>query len=281
MTVFWLGGLLALLVMAVLLIPFWRREQAGRLPGREARIYQDQLAEVDRDKDRGVLSDAEATAARHEIERRLLGAARREAAGGAGVSRAGRFFVLFLVALVPVLGGAVYFYLGSPERPGASFAARQQAAAAAGEERAQMAELVVELAEKLAARPDDLEGHILLARSYESLGEYDKALAAYGTANRLAGGRDPDLAGKYAELMVVTNDGQVPAAAVRLFTLLKRDFPNDPQASYYLALAKAQRGDREGALADLEALLQTAPPSAPWRPNVEALRESLRDGPAE
>ncbi|MEM9235058.1 MAG: tetratricopeptide repeat protein, partial [Pseudomonadota bacterium] len=53
--------------------------------------------------------------------------------------------------------------------------------------------------------------------------------------------------------------------------LIKEDFPDDPQATYYLALARAQDGDTEGAIAELTALRDRSPMGAPWLPAVNGL----------
>src|SRR5262245_50536192 len=71
------------LIMAVLtavasialLLPLYRRRAAGTNDEAEAAIYRDQLRELDREVERGVIGPAEADAARTEIGRRLLRAA--------------------------------------------------------------------------------------------------------------------------------------------------------------------------------------------------------------
>ncbi|HLJ21316.1 MAG TPA: tetratricopeptide repeat protein, partial [Stellaceae bacterium] len=46
------------------------------------------------------------------------------------------------------------------------------------------------------------------------------------------------------------------------------DDPKNPSARYYLALAKAQAGDLQGAIADWQTLLAESPADAPWTPLV-------------
>ncbi len=70
-------GAMTLAALALLLFPLWRRE-SGSI-GREAYdivIYRDQLDEIERDLARGVVTIDEAEAARSEIARRLLAAAK-------------------------------------------------------------------------------------------------------------------------------------------------------------------------------------------------------------
>ncbi|MEM6650621.1 MAG: tetratricopeptide repeat protein, partial [Pseudomonadota bacterium] len=208
-----------------------------------------------------------------------LGAARREAQAETGRSKPARAVIAGLTGLIPLLGGLLYLTLGSPGQPSAPFAARVLPLPPSAED-GEMVRLVQELETQLASRLNDIEGHILLARSYKNMGAYDQALPAYQKAVRLEGGNDPTLAGEYAEVMVITNGGQVPPDAVRLFTLINQNIPGDPQATYYLALAKAQAGDLSGAINDLEDLKAASLPNAPWRPGIDALLEELREDQA-
>ena len=69
-------ALITALAIAALLMPLLRRRIAAtpRLD-HDLAIYRDQLAEVERERAAGLLTAQEATAARSEIERRILTAA--------------------------------------------------------------------------------------------------------------------------------------------------------------------------------------------------------------
>ena len=73
--IFWLfAGLLTAVAVGLLLLPLVRR--TDETPPRQAydmTVYRDQLTELERDLERGVLSPDQAAAARTEVERRLLG----------------------------------------------------------------------------------------------------------------------------------------------------------------------------------------------------------------
>lgn len=279
MVMFLLGGLLAFIVVAVLSVPLWRNDHAPVADDEGVGLYRDQLAELDRDRARGVLTDDQTGAARTEVERRLLAALRRRDAQAAGTSRFGRLAAICLVGLTPLLAGAVYLGLGRPDMPSAPFSGRR-AALANGPDMAagthpEMRDRIAELEARLAAAPDDVEGQALLARSYASVGDYGRAREAYAAANRLAGGADRQLAGEFAEVMVVANGGDVPPESRAIFARINAEDPNDPQSSYYLALAKAQSGDVPGAVAALTRLRAASPPDAPWLPTVDGLLAEL------
>jgi cytochrome c-type biogenesis protein CcmH len=98
---FWLAaGAISLLVAFLILLAFLR-PSAGATPAAayDLQVYRDQLKEVDRDVERGILTEAEAARARTEVSRRILEADRalqkaeaaeaRAAGSTAGSSRAG------------------------------------------------------------------------------------------------------------------------------------------------------------------------------------------------
>ena len=81
MNVLWIAaGVLTLVTLGALIYPLTRRASGkGASIARERAefditVYKDQLLEVDRDLERGMLSDDQAVSARTEIERRMLGA---------------------------------------------------------------------------------------------------------------------------------------------------------------------------------------------------------------
>ncbi len=88
--IFWAiaGGLCARAV-GLLVLPLLRRpgESAPRA-AYDLNVYKDQLAEIEREAERGQLGAAQADAARAEIERRLLAAAEAAAAAKRGPDQA-------------------------------------------------------------------------------------------------------------------------------------------------------------------------------------------------
>lgn len=283
LTILLTGGLLVLLVIALIVWPLLTPERSGTEADREVAIYEDQLAEIERDQARNVLNEEQATAARTEVERRLLGALkRREDRADHKASRAGRLAVIAFLAGIPLLASLLYLQLGAPEPSQAAVSTKEQIAPQIAGDRLVAEQRHPELDQQMAAletrlteNPDDIEGYALLARSYARLGEYEKALSAYRSANQISGGREARIAGEMAEVMVITNDGIVGDDARLIFENINTDFPDDPQSSYYLALAKAQNGDVDEAVEDLRALRVASPADAPWVPTVDALLAEL------
>lgn len=289
---FW--TLLALMTLAAVGAIAWPLVRARGEDGSRAdfnrQVYRDQLRELENDVARGVISPGEAGAARTEIERRLLATADEEAPAGRGGRRAdtpGRQPVAaaIVVVLMPVLGMSLYLWLGWPEAPGASFAGRVHppitpgAGAGAGGMAGGPATPhdldanIQSLKARLDADPADIQGWLLLGRSYAFTGRHDDASAAYKRALALAP-NDDDVQILVAEALVMAAGGKVAAEPEKMFrAVLERDTAH-PGARYYLALVKAQAGQHREAFDMWRSLLLDSPPDAPWRGQVaERVRE--------
>jgi cytochrome c-type biogenesis protein CcmH len=263
---FWLfAAFFSLLALALILLPGLRGARAA--PGRTAydrAVYKDQLAEIARDVERGVMTEAEAAAARLEVERRLL-----STRDDAPAVEAGGMPRLWLGAIgVGAVSAAIlaYLALGSPGVPDQPIAARVPADAPKD-----FAESAERLAARLTANPDDVEGWILLARTQAVLERYAAAAESYRRAMALSGDRAEAAAG-YGEMLVLSSDGVVTPAARQAFEKAVAGDPANAPARYYLALAAAQAGRPAEAIEAWRKLEAEAPPDAPWR---ETLRQKI------
>jgi cytochrome c-type biogenesis protein CcmH len=114
----------------------------------------------------------------------------------------------------------------------------------------------------------------MLGWSYLQVGKNAEAAGAYARAADL----DPHNAeyrSAEGEASVLAAGGQVTPQAEAAFRKAVSLDPADPRARYYLAIAKDQRGDAEGAMNDWIALLKSAPPDAPWAAQVRAFVEKV------
>ena len=114
----------------------------------------------------------------------------------------------------------------------------------------------------------------MLGWSYLQTGRNADAAVAYGKAVELDPTNNEYLSAQ-GESTVLAADGQVTPAAEALFRRAVAAEPGDPRARYYLAVAKDQRGQPEAAMDDWIALLRSAPPDAPWAPEVRTFVEKV------
>lgn len=246
-------------VVAALLTSYRRAGEAGaETAAADVAVYADQLAQVDIDRARGLLSEAEAESARAEVGRRLLASAAASPAGaGAKSGRMSERFVGVAVLAVPVIALAVYAALGSPGLPDLPHEGRTREDAA----RYQVHAMIARVEQRLRASPEDGNGWDVIAPIYLRMERYGQAAEAYANANRLLGETPKRLAG-FAQAEILANNGIVNANAKLAAERLLAEEPGRVDARMWLALAKEQDGQFDNALKDYRGLLE-APQMSP------------------
>lgn len=261
-------AILALGTLALLILPSLRRKPADSEPGSrqdfDIAVYKDQLAEVDRDVERGLISDSEAETVRLEIQRRLLYAADQASATGDGEPMGPGLVIPGLSLLAFVGAFALYLHLGSPGMPDFPFAARGnlEDAPAMASSAHSVDDAIAQLEARLKDNPDDVEGWMTLGRSYLSMERYPEAQKAFLSLYDLTG--DIHAKAEYAEALILGSDAQVTPEALEIFQEVLNADPFDPKARFYFGVAAAQQGNLEGALQIWTDLLHLSPADAPW-----------------
>ncbi|WP_417684611.1 c-type cytochrome biogenesis protein CcmI [Roseibium sp.] len=277
---FWiLTAVLTAAAALSVLVPLNRR-QAGndtQLDERlaDAAVYRQQLDEISRDLDRGLIDEDAAEAARTEVARRLLATDERKTEaherGGSRVSL--RLVTLLAVLALPAGTFGLYLYLGSPDLPDTPLQARLSAPP----ENQSVGELIARVERHLADNPQDGQGWSVLAPVYMRVGNPAAAADAYANAIRILG-PSVKLVTDYGEALTVANDGIVTANAHAAF---ERAVQMDPQAvkpRFFLALALGQEGKAGEAIAAWTSLLDGADPAEPWVPVAQAELSKLGGG---
>lgn len=292
----------ALITLAALAALFWPLIKGRKEAGDAARldydlaVYRDQLAEIESDAAKGLLTPDAAQAARIEVERRMLSAGRAARAGGVEAETASTVLpgwrrVTALVSGLVVVIGAVglYLALGHPALPDQPLASRDLSghtaqASARNQQAGDMAAMIKKLRQRLQANPEDTDGWLLLARSYASMQRYEDSLDALDKALAQAP-EDVQIRLQRADTLVALAEGVVTSPAVEEYRRVLETVPGEPRARYYLGLARSQAGDYDGALAHWQALDRDTPAAAPWKDflvqRLTALAEKLDRDPAD
>ena len=258
----------ALMTVAAIFAVLWplSRSAAPSAGGNEATVYQDQLAEIDRDVAGGMIGAPEAEAARVEIGRRLLaavdGGRALPAQSNLRLRRAST--VLALVGL-PIAAVAFYLSLGSPQLGDFPLSQRSRVADATQP----LDNLVAQVEAHLEKNPTDGRGWNVLAPVLARLGRYDDAIRAYRNSISF-NGDSADRRSDLGEALVGSASGVVTADAKAEFERAVALNADEPKASYFLGLAAEQDGRQADAAAIWRALLEKAPADAPWRPLVQS-----------
>jgi cytochrome c-type biogenesis protein CcmH len=122
------------------------------------------------------------------------------------------------------------------------------------------AAMAAKLAKRLAAEPNDLEGWLMLGRTYGTLEQFPLAVRAYQRADRLANGQNADAIVGVAEMLLAQDFEQIRGAAGHLFDRALLIEPDNPKALLYSGFAALSRGEPSGARERFQRLLALNPP---------------------
>ena len=245
----------------------------------ELQVYRAQLEELARERERGLLGEREAQAAKLEVERRMLAAdAAASPPAGARDPKTGRWAIVALIALL-LLAGGLYWPFGRPDLPSAPFAGRADerrlAREAAEAQGPSVDSMIAQLEQRVAEHPDDLAAWQRLGQAFDLAGRYDDAVRARREALALDGSAAANAA--LGEALVMANGGAVTPAAREAFERALALDAADPRARFYRGLALLQAGDRRGALDAWVALIESSTADAPWLPELQRRVTALAD----
>src|SRR6266404_3648237 len=120
--------------------------------------------------------------------------------------------------------------------------------------------MVAHLARKLEQNPEDLNGWLMLGRSYSVLQQYQLALRAFQRADRLAGGKNADALIGQAEALALSDETELDGRAGRLVEQALALDPESGKALFFGAAAAMRRGELPVARARFVKLLSLNPP---------------------
>ncbi len=128
--------------------------------------------------------------------------------------------------------------------------------------------MVGRLARQLERDPQNLDGWLMLGRSYLAMQEYPLALRAFERADRLSDGKNAEALTGEAETLALTDESELNGRASRLIERALVLAPDSGKALFFGAAVAARRGDLPLARARFVKLLAMDPP-ADIRPLIE------------
>ena len=288
--IFWIVmAALTAAATAVLLLPLFRSRATVGAHESEIAIYRDQLQEIERDVERGVLPESEAKAARTEIARRLIHVGEQSTREAEARPMRRRAALVIGLAVVPVVSIGAYLYLGAPNTPDRPFVQRidnpdpadvyvvQEIVAAVlrnpqGVNIDGLRELVDQA---ILANPDHPAMWEALAYVAVLQQRHDDVLTAFDRFVELDESGGPAAEGLGAELgqltFLITTTVTGPAEV--LFDRVLRLNPSNLTARVFHAVALTERGEVPAAVIAWEAILADEPPGgADW---ADFAREQL------
>jgi cytochrome c-type biogenesis protein CcmH len=141
--------------------------------------------------------------------------------------------------------------------------------------------MVARLARKLEKDPQNLEGWLLLGRSYTQLQEFQLATRAYQRADRLAGGKSAEALIGEAEALARGDETELDRRAGRLIEQALALDPNSGKALFFGAAVAMRRGALPLARERFTKLLALDPPDnikPLLRKQIETIDQQLAGG---
>lgn len=258
----------ALMTAAAVFAVLWPLGRGPRTvgEGQETVVYKDQLAEVARDADAGLIAPSEAAAARVEISRRLLAAAEAETKDAPSASLSVRRTVAVVALVVlPLIAIGLYAKLGSPQIGDFPIASRVTVPTA----NAPVEALIAQVEKHLASNPADGRGWEVLAPVLYKVGRIEDSVRAWRNVITY-GGETATRRADLGEAIAAAAGGIVTAEAKTELERAVALDPNEVKARYLIGIAAEQDGRRDDAAAIWRKMLSEAPADAPWRPLVQS-----------
>jgi cytochrome c-type biogenesis protein CcmH len=107
--------------------------------------------------------------------------------------------------------------------------------------------MIERLAQRLDSKPDDLDGSLMLARSYSTIGEHGKASAVYARLVKMRPD-DAELLASYADTLAMANGKTLQGEPEQLILRALRIDSNNVKANVLAGSAVFERADYAGAL---------------------------------
>ena len=194
MSGFFIGaGALITMALLMLLYPLLRRDALDSSNARSrinARVYKDQLAELEIDRANGIIDPSAYEKSRHELEHRAL---QDIGENEDKTSRTTRWPAIVMVITIPLASIVTYTMLGTPST---LLEPVDQHAMSLGK----IQSMVANLAARLEKNPGDLKGWVMLGRAYKAMGRFRESIQAFEQAGA-ALDEDPQYLIDFAEAL--------------------------------------------------------------------------------
>ena len=267
-------GMVAIALAAVL-IPLLRGSTPGVL--REATnvaILRDQLRELDADLYAGTMPRDRYDQAKQELLQRALEESKSVEAVAAKAPQSAAWTAAVLGSTLPIAALLLYLALGNHD----AFAPLAVQSKPAGEHKVTRQDIEA-LAEKLAAKlkddPANVDGWVMLARTYQALDRNEDSARAFDRAVALLPD-NADLLADYADLLA-TIDGGFREKSVQLIEQALKADPRHWKALALAGTAAFNRKDYKMAVGYWERMKATVPPTSPLAGSIDASIAEARE----
>lgn len=259
MTYFWIIAGIFIVVALLFVLPTLLRskeeESEDSVDNDDANVsvYRDQLADLEVDLANDILSQEQYDKSKQELQQRMLQDIPEKKTMINKTQKRGRSIATSSLLTLAIPLSAIFLYLNIGDTRGfmsqeqlASATQMQHANAGMGgdggvEGHSEFASVVDNLIVRLNSNPEDVEGWIMLARTYAIMNRFDDASNTYAKLNELVPD-NPQILSDYADMLAMTN--QVGLAG-RPTELIQQALSIDPEYPKALALAGTVEFDKK------------------------------------
>ena len=291
MTYFWIIAGIFIVVALLFVLPTLLRsredESEDSVDNDDANIsvYRDQLIDLEVDLANDILSQEQYDKSKQELQQRMLQDIPEKKTMINKTQKRGRSIATSSLLTLAIPLSAIFLYLNIGDTRGfmsqeqlASATQMQHATAGRGgaggvEGHAEFASVVDNLITRLNSNPEDIEGWVMLARTYAIMNRFEDASNTYAKLNELVPD-NPQILSDYADMLAMTNQGGLAGKPTELIQQALSIDPDYPKALALAGTVAFDKKDFNGAADHWERLLAVIPADSQLAGSV---RESIAD----
>ncbi|SFP68786.1 cytochrome c-type biogenesis protein CcmH [Nitrosomonas cryotolerans] len=270
MTSFWVISGIFIVAALLFIIPALLRNRETQLKGVEhdaanISVYRDQLIELNSDLQNDILTQEQYERSKQELQQRMLqDVPEREKMTIKKTKSIHNIAMSSVIVLaLPLAAVSLYLLIGDTRGllPQAQLANATQMQRASNESPAghdNFSSVVDNLVTRLNNNPDDVEGWVMLGRTYAIMGRYDDASNTYTKLVELVPD-NPQILSDYADVLAMKNQGSLAGKPAELINEALRIDPEYPKALALAGTAEFEQARFEQAAIHWEKLLAVIP----------------------
>jgi cytochrome c-type biogenesis protein CcmH len=263
--------------LAWVLVPLLKRGRPAAV-AREASnvaLLRDQLRELDADLATGTMPRDQYDQAKRELEQRVLEESQAIPGGASAPTQSAAWTAAILGSALPIAALLLYLAVGNHDAF-APMAARSAKDGADHEVTPQQVEaMALSLAAKLEKEPGNVDGWVMLARTYYAMNRHAEAARAFDRAVALVPD-NADLLADYADSVGAAEGGLRGKSLELIARALKAD-PTHWKALALAGTAAFNRKDFQQAVDYWERMKKTVPPDSPIAGSIDASIAEARE----
>ncbi len=273
MTSFWIISGIFIVTALLFIVPTLLRNRNEQEAGVDhdlvnVTVYRDQLIELDRDLQNDILSQEQYNKSKQELQQRMLQDIPESE--GEAIKKSKKTKKIYNIAMSTVITmtlplAAIFLYLELGDTrgllPQAQLANATQMQGAGGESPAghdNFSSVVENLIARLSDNPDDIEGWVMLGRTYAIMGRYNEASNTYQKLTELVP-NNAQILSDYADVLAMKNQGSLVGRPAELINEALEADPEYPKALALAGTAEFEQARFEQAAVHWEKLLTVIP----------------------